>query len=440
MDHSRMALNSIKAVGLADAFTSKSLAKVLQFGHNLEYLVVRSFSMLNLTLADYSECNQLDAKCVTKLTRLDLCGCVAFTDEALQLVTASCTKLSTFNCQFCSLITDTSVCALVSRNPGLQVCSLNGSGVGNASLLAIAQHCPDFEYGNFNTLRNDQVITDDSVVELVTKCPKLTHLLLKDASEITDVSIEALARCSPLLKALHVGRTISNDIPLAPLGEPSRITARALNLVVQSCPLMHTFDLSECSDIDRTVRLIAKRCPLLIHLNITENLTASNNITEDTMASLTQSCPELTHLIAMDCNKCITDTTLASLAEHCPKLEFLNIFGCMGVTDKGCAKLAEHSSKLFMLDILGCYLVSAPVVVALTAGCPLLGKLVTCCMTGSIAILNAVIENSPFMVDLSVAQDITVMPAVFNAAVKNAQSQLPRCRVSVAIAVPIYNN
>eukprot|EP01034_Spumella_vulgaris_P025840 gene25840-32337_t len=315
----------------------------LRFGANLTSLNLSNQDVVTLESSDLN--SDYDYFGCSKLTQLDLGRCPKITDGAIRLILGQCSTLEVLDLHLCPLVTDQGIEFVVSRNHNIRTINLAcDMRLGDASLFAISKHCPHFEAANFNGL----CITDESVIAIAQNCPKIVRLTLKLNPRITDASIEAIAKYVPDFQLIGLGSLSTGQVGEhngIHIGFASQVTATSLDILINSCAKMHTFDLSNCSDIDGTVRLVAERCPLLKRLFISK----SGNVSEETFLSVTKGRPELTYVEASGC-VCLTDATLSSLAEHCPKLVWLDISSTK-ITIVGVLSIAKFAKVISILNV-----------------------------------------------------------------------------------------
>eukprot|EP01034_Spumella_vulgaris_P025871 gene25871-32375_t len=418
----------VKSRGDPDALTKVGLLTILQHGHNLTRLSLCNLEKLSVDSSDLDI--TVDYNACSKLTVLELANCPLLTDNSIRIITKHCTKLVELDIHLCPELTDAALEFVAPRNPALGTINLSClNKITDVGVLAISKYCPDFVAGNFNGVS----VTDKSIIALAQNCPKMARVTTKMNSNITDAAMEAIAQHLPHYESIGLGALnlgfFGSMVGLGVVGGGMMqglpefvcpVTSSSLNAVAVNCAKMHTFDLSNCSDIDGTVRLIAERCPLLKRLFISK----SGNVTEDTLMYLTQQSLDLTIFEAPKCI-CVTDATLSSLAEHCPKLVWLDISSTK-ITDVGVRSIAKYCKSMSHLSLDWCKEVTSASVVEVTVQCPLLVKLHCCPVRNSSAILLSLVENCPFMMDISVSVDGDVSKASYMSVCKSVQMAFPR--------------
>ena len=78
---------------------------------------------------------------------------------------------------------------------------LNGRGVTDAAVIALANGCPGLSSANLGRCYN---LTDAAIIALANGCPALSTVNLRCCSNLTDASIIALATGCPRLSSVHL--------------------------------------------------------------------------------------------------------------------------------------------------------------------------------------------------------------------------------------------
>lgn len=139
---------------------------------------------------------------------------------------------------------------------------------------------------NLTTLRTelDHTVTDDTIIHVVSRCPMLMVLDLRQCWNLTDRSILAVAKNCPHLNTLGINNA-------------RKVTDSALLVVVRQYgkQLTHLY-MGGCSSItDATVNEIASHCPSLRYLEL---------------CGTTISAEAVLHLVIEDCLQCLKTCTV----------------------------------------------------------------------------------------------------------------------------------
>lgn len=215
------------------------------------------------------------ARVHTDLVELNLHG-QQLTDGALHAIAQHLPKLENLNLGTCKGISNSGVVALATRCTALKDLSLGGTRVADAAVSAVAMNCPLLEDLN---LWDCDGVTDESIITLVERCPKINYLQLQGTS-ITCAALVALAA-----------------------GE---------------CPL-HDLGIEGCSHVsDAGVIAMVPKWRTIERLNIDLNSTGV------TMASMLE-VAKLPNLVSLDVSKtpcAFTDEALLAFS-HCSALTHL---------------------------------------------------------------------------------------------------------------------
>ena len=160
-------------------------------------------------------------------------------------------------------------------------------------------------------------ITDAGITAICNECTSLQSINLWYCSDITDVSIIALAKCGRL--------------ECVKLGECTNVTSDGIDALTNGHGgTLKTLDLSQCTALTPSISIdhISKRCEKLQVLSLREIEVNDNDV-----YTLSYYCSFLTHLDLSNC-KNITDASLQYLA--CMRsLRQLDLYNNGLFTDEG---------------------------------------------------------------------------------------------------------
>ena len=118
--------------------------------------------------------------------------------------------------------------------------------------------------------------------------------------------------------------------------------------LVKNNPNLHHLDISTSGPVEpwmgmgeltsRSLVLIADKCPELTYIGFANQKTFSSS----SITKLVSKCPKLKHVNLQNTN--VSDNALAVMSKNCPYLEYLNIFGCFGITQEGLERLVNLAS------------------------------------------------------------------------------------------------
>ena len=133
-------------------------------------------------------------------------------------------------------------------------------------------------------LRNILIRVTFSTCQALGKyCPKLQRLDLSSCSEITDLSLKALA---------------------------------------DGCRALTHLNIAWCENITQNGKLFHQFCFLLFTFYLCLIITYSSGV-----EALARGCPKLRSFMCSGCTQ-VNDAAVSVLAANCPSLEVVNLFGC----------------------------------------------------------------------------------------------------------------
>ncbi len=170
-----------------------------------------------------------------------------------------------------------------------------------------------------------RVIDSNIDVQLTPRWPQLARVVFLRCIQLTDASIIAIARLSPLLTSVK-------------LRACSKLTDASIVEVVRACPGLMELDVSSCSKLtDASIVEVGRGCPGLTHLFVS----ACVELTDASIVEVARGCPALKVLDVFGCSK-LTDASIAALARGCPELTELVVFCCRALTPIGKASFKRQ--------------------------------------------------------------------------------------------------
>eukprot|EP00026_Physarum_polycephalum_P009197 Phypoly_transcript_09311.p1 GENE.Phypoly_transcript_09311~~Phypoly_transcript_09311.p1 ORF type:complete len:426 (+),score=66.77 Phypoly_transcript_09311:30-1280(+) len=249
----------------------------------------------------------------------------------------------------------------------------------NAWAKRFASICPNLEVLD---MRGCAGLTLVGILDIVNACGKnLVHLDISGIKPCTVPALVNILQCTPNLKYLGVRDTDEDFSALTNLPEMCpRLQQLELSYnrgfgvplissFVHSLPDLQWVDFSWCSGFyDECVELIAKTLGnRLVALNLEMCCRGGGTVTDVSIMTLSQNCPNLEHL-SFNALKFVTDTAICAIAQQCPSLKSLQISGCE-VTDVGINAIATHCKNLELFSMVGLPLVSDDSVLKILENC-----------------------------------------------------------------------
>ncbi|XP_027890179.1 F-box/LRR-repeat protein 17 isoform X1 [Xiphophorus couchianus] len=231
------------------------------------------------------------------------------TDVALKKLGANCRELRDFHLGQCYGITDEGMMALARGCPKLQRLYLQENKmVTDQSVRAVAEHCPELQFVGFMgcpvtsqgvihltalqnlsvlDLRHISELNNETVMEVVRKCRKLSSLNLCLNWSINDRCVEIIAKEGRSLKELYL--------------VSCKITDHALIAIGQYSSTIETVDAGWCKDItDQGATQIAQSSKSLRYLG----LMRCDKVNEETVERLVVQYPHIVFSTVMqDCKR-----------------------------------------------------------------------------------------------------------------------------------------
>lgn len=311
------------------------------------------FRCKKITQLFLKNCSRLSTKALKKipsgLTRLqsiDLSGCLACTDEVLNLLGTSCPELTVLRVESCTLLTDAGLAGLCEdvKNPKcrrLKEVNLSSTGVtsyGIQKLLNSQQEIQKMSLAMTNSVEEFDIsvpsiklssldlsytfITDTCMKILCKSCPLLCDLSLNCCTSLTVISLEFIASLAHL-KVLRIGDN-----------KAMKFHPHLAQFLVKSGNSLKVLDISGMDRVD--TEILGVCCKSLETLN---------------MADCTKVTGSYIHVSTADESKWVT------LAQACPKLSILNLHNCHFLHHKSLAEhllaILSNSTELQELDLSG---------------------------------------------------------------------------------------
>lgn len=148
------------------------------------------------------------AACAATLTAVNLSRCSGSTDKSV-VELSRCPSLRELRLAYCRLVTRKSVRILAARCPALQVLDLTCiSGVRDSLLHVLAASCKDLRE---LSVANARSISDQGLSSIAKSCTRLRILNLNWCTNITDISVRECAARMPFLCEIGLADTQITD-------------------------------------------------------------------------------------------------------------------------------------------------------------------------------------------------------------------------------------
>ena len=187
----------------------------------------------------------------------------SFCDEDLEVLADGCPELRVFEVHSAD-IGDQGLTALA-RLKQLRTLSLGFEVALDAFPAAfgpLARGCPLLSAlyaGGFDPQSSSELPNDDMLLELAGHCRRLTSLCVPESrSRITDTGVVAIARASPSLTSLNLGSTSHPAWP----GAGADITDALLRALARHRPKLKTLNVRACEQIsEEAIAALEESCP-----------------------------------------------------------------------------------------------------------------------------------------------------------------------------------
>ena len=312
---------------------------------------------------------QLIANNCSRITCIDLQGCIGIGDFGIELIADKCPLLEKVNL-FMTGITDVGCSDLVRRVPSISSIKLPSKGNCYVSLDSVCSYCHSLEALVLNDVipfdRTDPVIgdeivalvatsfpairklslswcwhiTDDCMVVIAQNCYNLAHLVIRECHQVTDNGMIEVIKMCPNLRKLQLGRLygITDGLAAAFSGKPSRL--QRLKLI-------------DTSITDVGVSKILENTPEIFGVFVGEYCFNGSKISGDFVFSSLKYCKQLAELVIVS-YKVVNDEMMFCITENVQNLKTLCLSSCLDVTKAGLQSMLERLGKLRVLRICKC--------------------------------------------------------------------------------------
>jgi len=198
-------------------------------------------------------------------------------------------------------------------------------------------------------------ITDNGIIHLRGN-KSLTYLNLNGCTQVTPKGLEMLIKEIKEIKDLRIG------------GLPT-IEDKTIGPLVKAATNLRCLHLNSCSKLtDAGICQVAQ----IGATNLLELQLSYCGISDQSVATIAASCPNLTSLGLYGCFK-VSDVALEALGKNCNKLEYLDLSLCQLCTDLGIQHLLDGkkncSGTLLWLNLYDCIKLSNLSVILISKKC-----------------------------------------------------------------------
>ncbi|KAM9507547.1 F-box/LRR-repeat protein 17 isoform 2-T2 [Guaruba guarouba] len=228
--------------------------------------------------------------------QLDLSSRQQVTDELLEKIASRSQNITEINISDCRNISDTGVCILAIKCPGLlRYTAYRCKQLSDASIIAVASQCPLLQKVHVG---NQDRLTDEGLKQLGSKCRELKDIHFGQCYKISDEGMIIIAKGCLKLQRIY-------------MQENKLVTDQSVKAFAEHCPELQYVGFMGCSVTSKGV----------IHLTNLRNLSSLDlrHITEldnETVMEIVKRCKNLNSL-NLCLNWIINDRAYAPSPDHC---------------------------------------------------------------------------------------------------------------------------
>eukprot|EP00899_Mesostigma_viride_P021245 jgi/Mesvir1/29121/Mv18424-RA.1 len=293
--------------------------------------------------------------------------CPRVRDTGITAVANGCPELRQLSVEYCVQVRSDSIALLThSRSPHLEeLCVMGCPLVRSDALQEVIQHRrqPDGRGGLHRLAASD--VSDQVLARIAATC-KLLECLDVEGENISDAGIGAVAVAEHLVSFCVRGSRKRTDdggirvtddgiIALAQrrpklvcLGVPwcRRITDASIRVVARHKDLRH-LDVQGCWGVtDASIEDIAETCPELRRLNVA----GCTQVTDDGILAVSRKCTKMQRLSVRGCGD-VTDCSIRLLGTSCTQLQRLDVNDCNQVTLDSLSVVSDNCLDLQLLVV-----------------------------------------------------------------------------------------
>ncbi|XP_075788165.1 F-box/LRR-repeat protein 17 isoform X2 [Pelodiscus sinensis] len=254
--------------------------------------------------------------------QLDLSNRQQVTDELLEKIASRSQNISEINISDCRNVSDTGVCVLAFKCPGLlRYTAYRCKQLSDTSIIAVASQCPLLQKVHVG---NQDRLTDEGLKQLGSKCRELKDIHFGQCYKISDEGMIIIAKGCLKLQRIYMQE----------------------NKLLRN---LSSLDLRHITELDNeTVMEIVKRCKNLSSLNLCLNWIINDRCVE----VIAKEGENLKELYLVSCK--ITDYALIAIGRYSMTIETVDVGWCKEITDQGATQIAQSSKSLRYLGLMRC--------------------------------------------------------------------------------------
>jgi len=354
-------LKTLEIINFSSNTTVDEFKTMLSQCHSVQNLTIRipnDFGRYNFLLTPLTR--------LEFLSSLSLCGSDGLTNSHLEIL-KSIPSLTSLNLKNCPKITSLGFTA-ISKAENLTFLDVSGNFTGKGITALLTSPAP------LRTLilKDCKNLTDAVIVNLAK--PSLTDLVISNCQLLTSPALEAFFAQTPNLRRLNMSECPKiGDLGLKMLSNHCKlleelycagcpITNVGLEAILTGLPLLHTLDVSTCSNTIANA-FFDKKNSSLKKLDM-----FCTRISNEQLELLSTSLPNLTSL-AITNNRLLNRFGIYELVKNCPLLKILDFSGCQGVDDNCLSSISTYCNQLNSLSVMCCQQITDLGVKQLVTGC-----------------------------------------------------------------------
>ncbi|KAL2826066.1 hypothetical protein BDW59DRAFT_171965 [Aspergillus cavernicola] len=270
--------------------------------------------------------------------RLNLSALTEEVSDGTVVPFSQCNRIERLTLTNCRKLTDNGVSDLVEGSRHLQALDVSDlRSLTDHTLLKVAENCPRLQGLNITGCTK---VTDDSLIVVSEKCRLLKRLKLNGVLQVTDKAIMSFAQNCPSILEID-------------LQECKQVTNLSVTTLVATLQNLRELRLAHCTEIDDSAFLELPKHISLGSLRILD-LTACENIRDDSVERIVNSAPRLRNLVLAKC-RFITDRAVWAICKLGKNLHYVHLGHCSNITDSAVVQLVKSCNRIRYIDLACCY-------------------------------------------------------------------------------------